>query len=104
MNNPLILSLLPGTYTVTGTYNNVQKNASVSVSAGSISNVTLNLGGSLPSSLNNGSDFIGWLTGLLASSTLKGVMFIFDAMLAGISGIMLFVPEKHRYEPPPRHY
>ena len=46
--NPLTLDLTPGTYTVSGTYNDVVKSVDVSVVQGEIATGILNFGGPLP--------------------------------------------------------
>jgi hypothetical protein len=91
-------NLAPGTYTVYGTYNSIQKNQQVTVVAGQTASATLTFAGTPPQETP---DFLKWIKDLLNNATVKSLMLIGGVGMAGLGVIGLVMPGKKSYSPPP---
>ena len=78
-------NLAPGTYTVYGTYNAIQKNQQVTVVAGQTVSATLTFSGTSP----DGFDFLKWIEDMLNNSMVKTMFTLSGIGCIGIGAIGL---------------
>jgi hypothetical protein len=87
----------PGTYSFSATYNGLSDSESVTVVSGDARTVILTFTGSTPNPKDIIQQIIDFINNLLSNQTNRSVITYLGAGIAGISGIMLFVPEsQHR--------
>jgi hypothetical protein len=92
-------SLAPGTYTVYGTYNGIQKNQQVTVVAGQTAPATLTFSGTAPP------DIISIIKNFFNNPSVRQLLLIAGLLMTAIGGIMFILPgEKHYAPPPPPRY
>jgi hypothetical protein len=104
VNNPLRFDLTVGTYTVSGTYSGNTQTATATVVTGQTSDVTLNFGGTPPPVDGNGTildQILAKIKEIFRTPSVKQLLLVVGAGMAGIGGLMFILPEKRAYAPPP---
>jgi hypothetical protein len=106
-NSPLAFDLKAGSYTVSGTYNQVSKSDTKSVVVGQSVDVTLNFGGADFPPLDGGGPwdpwdkFVKWVTDFIGNPTIKALGSVVSVVLIGVGGIGLIPSKKRESTPPP---